>query len=98
MDSLEELKQALRQVNDESRTVLIAKPKSQISKSARGSIYRGVSKNGRKWQVRLRQNVKSETKSYYFVRFNYCRKCTKDTKARLFQRNRPLAFTTAEQF
>ena len=52
------MKTSLMSVVNDDEVVLRAKPKQQISKSARGSIYRGVSKNGRKWQVSIIQFYK----------------------------------------
>jgi len=35
----------------ENKIILIAKPKIGVVRSKRGSKYRGISKNGHKWQV-----------------------------------------------
>ena len=43
---------------DESTTVLYTKNKVMLGKSQRGSRYRGVSKNGKKWQVQLLGNLR----------------------------------------
>lgn len=46
-----ELEAALRKATSLSTVVIQGKSKKKISKSQRGSTYRGVSKNGKKWQV-----------------------------------------------
>ena len=50
MDSKKkELEIALSKIPDDLDYLIQQKPKSQISKSDRGSKYRGVSRNGKKW-------------------------------------------------
>jgi hypothetical protein len=46
-----ELEIALSKIPDTNDVILWSKNKRQISKSNRGSRFRGVSRNGKKWQV-----------------------------------------------
>jgi hypothetical protein len=46
-----ELENLLIKTKNESDLIIKSKLKLKISRSARGSRYRGVSKNGKKWQV-----------------------------------------------
>ena len=46
-----ELENALRKAQSDSEIIISSKLKRKISKSSRGSNFRGVSKNGKKWQV-----------------------------------------------
>jgi len=46
-----ELEMALAKIPDTNDVILWSKNKRQITKSNRGSRFRGVSKNGKKWQV-----------------------------------------------
>ena len=46
-----ELENALKKAKAESEIVIQSRLKRKLSKSTRGSAYRGVSKNGKKWQV-----------------------------------------------
>ena len=48
---LTELMKLVRQTKNESSIVIKAKPKKRQIATERGSKYRGVSKNGKKWQV-----------------------------------------------
>ena len=48
-----ELLLELNKIEGSDTIILWNKPKTQISKSTRGSKFRGVSRNGRKWQVQL---------------------------------------------
>ena len=43
---------------DNDSIVLWSKNKIQYAKSKRGSRFRGVSKNGKKWQVQLLGNMR----------------------------------------
>jgi hypothetical protein len=55
----EELGAALAQlISQEQDVVIWSKGKNKLSKSNRGSKYRGVSKNGKKWQVQLLGNLR----------------------------------------
>lgn len=47
-----ELETALTKEASLKAIIISSKLKRKISKSLRGSSYRGVSKNGKKWQVR----------------------------------------------
>jgi len=52
MDSKKkELEIALSKIPDSDDPILFAKSKDQVSRSTRGSTFRGVSRNGKKWQV-----------------------------------------------
>lgn len=52
-----ELENAL--ANEEDGAVLLqSRMKKKLSRSLRGSAYRGVSKNGKKWQVQLLGNLR----------------------------------------
>lgn len=53
-----ELEIALQNIPNSNEVILHAKSKKQISKSSRGSKYRGVSRNGGKWQVQLLGNLR----------------------------------------
>lgn len=44
---------ALEKATSEDQVIISSRLKRKISKSNRGSAYRGVSKNGKKWQVSL---------------------------------------------
>ena len=44
-----ELEIALSKIPDTHEIILWSKNKKQLSKSTRGSRYRGVSRNGKKW-------------------------------------------------
>ena len=46
-----ELEIALSKIPCSTETLIWSRPKNQISRSNRGSRYRGVSRNGKKWQV-----------------------------------------------
>ena len=46
-----ELESALKKTKSDSDVVIQSRLKRKISKSTRGSAFRGVSKNGKKWQV-----------------------------------------------
>jgi hypothetical protein len=46
-----ELESALDKTKTSSDFIIQSKLKKKMSKSTRGSKYRGVSKNGKKWQV-----------------------------------------------
>ena len=48
---LEEVREALSKVSDRNSIVIVARPKNNQITTERGSKYRGVSKNGKKWQV-----------------------------------------------
>lgn len=50
---LYELKQYLGTIESDCVVIISAKRKKQNPRTERGSKYRGVSKNGRKWQVSL---------------------------------------------
>lgn len=52
-----EIEMLLSKTLDNSSIILWSKPKNSISKSSRGSKFRGVSKNGKKWQVQLLGNL-----------------------------------------
>lgn len=41
----------MEQTSSDSTIMIRHEPKKQIQKTGRGSKYRGVSKNGKKWQV-----------------------------------------------
>ena len=58
---LEDLKNHLRTVKEPLHIVIKSKPRRRGIDSQRGSKYRGVSKNGKKWQVSL---------LLYFSKFN----------------------------
>ena len=47
-----ELENALKKAKGDNEIVIQSRLKRKLSKSTRGSAYRGVSKNGKKWQVR----------------------------------------------
>ena len=47
-----ELRQSIERTENPSATLIKSRPKKRRSVTQRGSKYRGVSKNGRKWQVR----------------------------------------------
>jgi hypothetical protein len=49
---------ALKKAADRNAFIIKTRLKRKISKSDRGSQYRGVSKNGKKWQVQLLGNLK----------------------------------------
>jgi hypothetical protein len=52
MDSKKkEVEMALSKIPDNNDVILWNKNKRQLSKSTRGSKFRGVSRNGKKWQV-----------------------------------------------
>ncbi|CDW76020.1 ap2-like ethylene-responsive transcription factor ant-like [Stylonychia lemnae] len=53
-----ELEAALKKTTSEDQLILQSKLKRKQTKSSRGSQYRGVSKNGKKWQVQLLGNLK----------------------------------------
>jgi len=53
-----ELEIALSKIPDTSDIILWSKNKHQLTKSTRGSRYRGVSRNGKKWQVQLLGNLR----------------------------------------
>ena len=53
-----EVEIALSQIPDSQDIVIWCKKKRMLSKSVRGSRFRGVSKNGRKWQVQLLGNLR----------------------------------------
>jgi hypothetical protein len=42
---------ALAKTSSDDDTLIKSRLKKKISKSSRGSLFRGVSKNGKKWQV-----------------------------------------------
>ena len=46
-----ELDNALKKAKVDSDVIISSRLKKKLSKSTRGSQYRGVSKNGKKWQV-----------------------------------------------
>lgn len=46
-----ELEQALKKAVKETEIIVHTRLKRKLTKSTRGSQYRGVSKNGKKWQV-----------------------------------------------
>lgn len=46
-----ELDNALKKAKSDSDVIISSRLKKKLSKSTRGSQYRGVSKNGKKWQV-----------------------------------------------
>ena len=46
-----ELQAALRKAEKDTELVITTRIKRKESKSTRGSLFRGVSKNGKKWQV-----------------------------------------------
>lgn len=46
-----ELQAALRKAENDTELVITTRIKRKESKSTRGSLFRGVSKNGKKWQV-----------------------------------------------
>jgi len=48
-----ELENALKRAKQDSEIVIQSRLKRKQSKSTRGSAFRGVSKNGKKWQVRI---------------------------------------------
>ena len=48
-----ELENALKKAKTDSDVIITSRLKRKLSKSTRGSSYRGVSKNGKKWQVTL---------------------------------------------
>lgn len=50
-ERLRELKERLKGTEADSAVFLVAKPKTIRFTTQRGSKYRGVSKNGKKWQV-----------------------------------------------
>lgn len=50
------LKEWLKNVAEPRKIVIVAKPKRVGIESQRGSKYRGVSKNGKKWQVSINAN------------------------------------------
>lgn len=45
------MEQALKKASKDSEVVIHTKLKRKMTKSTRGSQFRGVSKNGKKWQV-----------------------------------------------
>jgi hypothetical protein len=47
------LKELLTGDNSNNISLIKAKPKKHITETERGSKYRGVSKNGKKWQVSI---------------------------------------------
>ena len=49
-----ELQALIQSVQSEAVTLIRAKPKKRQCETDRGSKYRGVSKNGKKWQVSCR--------------------------------------------
>eukprot|EP00347_Sterkiella_histriomuscorum_P024328 403331510 len=53
-----ELETALTKATSQDQVVIQSKLKRKQTKSTRGSQYRGVSKNGKKWQVQLLGNLK----------------------------------------
>ena len=50
-EKLDELRQILAETELDSHLVIVARPKKRGVETERGSKYRGVSKNGKKWQV-----------------------------------------------
>ena len=54
----QELQKQLDELSGDDKVVIWSKMKPTISKSSRGSKYRGVSKNGKKWQVQLLGNLR----------------------------------------
>jgi hypothetical protein len=46
-----ELQAALRKAEKDTDFIITTRIKRKESKSTRGSLFRGVSKNGKKWQV-----------------------------------------------
>lgn len=53
-----ELEIVLSKIPETGEVILWQKNKRQISKSDRGSQFRGVSRNGKKWQVQLLGNMR----------------------------------------
>jgi hypothetical protein len=53
-----ELEIALVRMPDSNDPILWSKPKKNLSRSSRGSRFRGVSRNGKKWQVQLLGNLR----------------------------------------
>lgn len=51
-----ELENALKRAKSDLDIVIASKRKKKLSKSTRGSNFRGVSKNGKKWQVSLKKS------------------------------------------
>ena len=49
----QELKEILAKTESENTVMIKSKPKKRLIQTERGSKYRGVSKNGKKWQVSL---------------------------------------------
>lgn len=47
---LNELKDAVQEITDENEPIILASSR-EVKETKRGSKYRGVSKNGKKWQV-----------------------------------------------
>lgn len=43
----------MEQTSSDSTIMIRHEPKKQIQKTGRGSKYRGVSKNGKKWQIQV---------------------------------------------
>jgi hypothetical protein len=54
----QDLSESLAQLPDTDEIVLWSKNKVQYARSKRGSRYRGVSRNGKKWQVQLLGNLR----------------------------------------
>ena len=47
----QELKEILAKTESENAVMIKSRPKKRLIQTERGSKYRGVSKNGKKWQV-----------------------------------------------
>ena len=59
---LEDLKAHVAKITNPSQIVIKKKPRRRGLESQRGSKYRGVSKNGKKWQVQVQLNQRKKYK------------------------------------
>ena len=49
----QELKEIIARTDSNNTIMIVSRPKKRLIQTERGSKYRGVSKNGKKWQVRI---------------------------------------------